>query len=50
MDKSHTIEVHEQGFNEIYTVHTEQNGAGWIGRIQELPEVNCERKTKDELL
>jgi len=50
MDKPHTIEVHEQGFNEIYTVHTEQNGAGWIGWIQELPEVNCERKTKDELL
>lgn len=50
MDKLHTIEIHEQGFNEIYTVHTEQNGDGWIGWIQELPEVNCERKTREELL
>ena len=50
MAQAHTIEVHEQGFDEIYTVHTEQKGDGWIGWIQELPEVNCERKTKKELL
>ena len=50
MDKFHTIEIHEQGFDETYTVCTEQNGDGWIGWIQELPEVNCERKTRDELL
>ena len=50
MEQVHTIEVQEQGFDEIYTVHAEQNGAGWIGWIQELPEVNCERKTKAELL
>ncbi len=50
MDKLHTIKIHEQGFDEIYTVHTEQNGDGWIGWIQELPEVNCEKKTREELL
>ena len=50
MEQIHTIEVQEQGFDEIYTVHAEQNGTGWIGWIQELPEVNCERKTKAELL
>ena len=50
MDKLHTIEIHEHGFNEIYTVHTEQNGDAWIGWIQELPEVNCKRKTREELL
>ena len=50
MDKFHTIKIHEQGFDEIYTVRTEQNGDGWIGWIQELPEVNCEKKTREELL
>ena len=50
MEQIHTIEVQEQGFAETYTVHAEQNGDGWIGWIQELPEVNCERKTKKELL
>lgn len=50
MGQVHTIEVHEHGFDETYTVRTEQNADGWIGWIQELPEVNCERKTKEELL
>ncbi len=50
MDKLHTIKIHEQGFDEIYTVRTKQNGDGWIGWIQELPEVNCEKKTREELL
>ena len=50
MSQVHTIEVHEQGFDETYTVHTEQNADGWIGWIQELPEVKCQRKTKKELL
>ena len=50
MEQVHTIEVQEQGFVETYTVYAEQNGDGWIGWIQELPEVNCERKTKEELL
>ena len=50
MNQVHTIEVHEQEFEESYTVWTEQNGDGWVGWIQELPEVNCERKTRKELL
>ena len=50
MEQIHTIGVQEQGFDEIYTVHAEQNSDGWIGWIQELPEVNCEKKTKAELL
>ena len=50
MDKLHTIEIQEQGFAETYTVCAEQNGDGWIGWIQELPEVKCQRKTKKELL
>ena len=50
MEQLHTIEIQEQGFDEIYTVHAEQNGDGWVGWIQELPEVNCERKTRKGLL
>ena len=50
MDKLHTIKVHEQGFDETYTVCAKRSGDGWIGWIQELPEVNCERKTRKELL
>ncbi|MDE0398142.1 MAG: hypothetical protein OXL96_10080 [Candidatus Poribacteria bacterium] len=50
MSQVHTIKVHEQEFDETYTVHTEQNASGWIGWIQELPEVKCQRKTKEELL
>ena len=50
MDKPHIIEIQEQGFAETYTVCAEQNGDGWIGWIQELPEVKCQRKTKKELL
>ena len=50
MSRVHTIEVHEQGFDEAYTVHTEQNADRWIGWIQELPEVRSQRQTKKELL
>ena len=50
MSQVHTIEVQEHGFVETYTVYAEQSGKGWMGWIQELPEVNCERKTKTELL
>lgn len=50
MDKLHAIEIQEQGFVETYTVCAERNGDGWIGWIQELPEVQCQRKTKKELL
>ena len=32
MEQIHTIEVQEQGFDEIYTVHAEQNGGrvDWV--------------------
>ena len=28
----------------------QKNGNGWIGRIREVPEVNCEQNTQDALL
>ena len=50
MAQVHTVKLHEQRYRETYTARIERNGDGWIGWIQELPEVNCKRKTKKELL
>ena len=33
-----------------YTAIIQQRGKWWIGRIQEVPSVNCQEKTRDELL
>ena len=33
-----------------YTALIQQRGEWWIGRIQEIPSVNCQEKTRDELL
>ncbi len=50
MAQVHTVNLQEQRCSETYTAHIERNGDGWIGWIQELPEVNCKKKTKKELL
>lgn len=34
----------------IYTAITKQDGEWWIGWIQEIPGVNCQERTRDELL
>lgn len=34
----------------IYTALLQQRGKWWIGRIQEIPSVNCQERTRDELL
>ncbi|RKU20270.1 hypothetical protein C6500_09205 [Candidatus Poribacteria bacterium] len=33
-----------------YTALIQQRGEWWVGRIQEIPSVNCQEKTRDELL
>ena len=33
-----------------YIALIQQRGEGWVGRIQEIPSVNCQGKTRDELL
>jgi predicted RNase H-like HicB family nuclease len=33
-----------------YTAVTKQDGEWWIGWIEEVPGVNCQEKTHDELL
>ena len=45
-----TAKIQEQGSEETFTACMERNGDGWIGWIQELPEVNCAEKTREELL
>lgn len=46
MEQIHTTIIHDQdGVNE-YNVHIQKNGDGWIGQIQEFPEITCEENTK----
>jgi predicted RNase H-like HicB family nuclease len=33
-----------------YTAVTKQDGAWWIGWIEEVPGVNCQEQTREELL
>ncbi len=34
----------------IYTAVTKQDGEWWIGWIEEVPGVNCQERTREELL
>jgi len=34
----------------IYTALTKQDGDWWIGWIEEVPGINCQERTKKELL
>jgi predicted RNase H-like HicB family nuclease len=36
--------------NEIYTAVIKQSGLWWIGWIEEVPGVNCQEETREELL
>ena len=36
--------------NQTYTALIQQRGDWWIGRIEEIPGVNCQEKTREELL
>jgi predicted RNase H-like HicB family nuclease len=33
-----------------YTAVTKRNGEWWIGWVEEVPGVNCQERTKEELL
>lgn len=50
MEKIQTAKIQERDGVEIYTAHMQKNGDGWIGQIQEVPEMKCEGNTKDALL
>ncbi len=36
--------------NQIYTAIVKQDGDWWIGWIEEIPGVNCQEATREELL
>ena len=36
--------------NQAYTAVVKQDGQWWIGWIEEVPGVNCQERTRDELL
>lgn len=36
--------------NQTYTVVMKQDGPWWVGWIEEVPGVNCQEQTRDELL
>ena len=36
--------------NQTYTVVVKQDGLWWVGWVEEVPGVNCQEKTRDELL
>ncbi|MGI9166161.1 MAG: type II toxin-antitoxin system HicB family antitoxin [Pyrinomonadaceae bacterium] len=36
--------------NSTYTALIKQDGEWWIGWIEEVPGVNCQERTRDELL
>lgn len=40
----------ENSMAHVYTALIQQRGEWWVGRIQEIPSVNCQEKTRDELL
>ena len=50
MEKIQTFKIQNPEYGDTYTAHIEKNGAGWLGQIQEVPEVKCEGSTPDALL
>ncbi len=50
MDKQITYWSKKQGIGESYTFQIQENGQGWVGWIQEYPEVNAMKRTREELL
>lgn len=36
--------------NQTYTAVVKQDGPWWIGWIEEVPGVNCQERTRDDLL
>ena len=50
MEKTQTAIIQYQDYLETYTAHIQKNGQGWIGWIQEVPELKREEDTQAELL
>ena len=50
MEKTQTVKIQNPEYGDAYTAQIEKNGAGWIGQIQEIPEVQCEESTPEAVL
>ena len=48
--QAQSIEIVDPVFEETYIAHVTKKSAGWRGWIPDVPEVECEEKTKTELL
>ena len=48
--KPQSVEIVDPVFEEPYTAYITKKSAGWRGWIPDIPEVECESKTKTELL
>jgi predicted RNase H-like HicB family nuclease len=44
------ITLHEMRMTNTYTAVIKQDGKHWIGWIEEVPGVNCQAESRDELL
>lgn len=49
-EKPQSIEIVDSVFEETYTAHVIKKSTAWHGWIPNIPEVECEGKTKTELL
>jgi predicted RNase H-like HicB family nuclease len=43
-------ELRSFGVSQTYTAVIKQSGAWWVGWIEEVPGVNCQEPTREELL
>ena len=50
MEKMQTVKIQNPEYGDTYTARIQKNGAGWIGQIQEVPEVQYEGSTPEALL
>lgn len=44
------ISIYEKRMSNTYTAVIKQDGKHWIGWIEEVPGVNCQAESRDELL
>ena len=50
MAKAHVAQILEGESGETFTLLLEETDEGWIGWIEELPEVSCIEATKEDTL
>ena len=50
MEHVYTAIIQNPEYGETYTAHIQKNGSGWLGQIQEVPEVQSEGSTRETLL